>query len=470
MKKVRIIASMLVFLLVACLLAPVISISAESNMSKDKGDDSRKWIMGDVDNDGEVTILDATCIQRILAEIIKNPDEGMILRGKVTEEELSIIDATMIQRFLAELPYSGKINVYVENPADNPTEKPTQAITNPSFVIETVNAKPGDKSVAVKVSVVNNPGIAAIALDINYDKSALALKSFTYNETALQGASTTSYSASVKNPCLFMVSGTKNITGDFVFATLYFDVLDTAIGECPITVTYDEDNVYNIAENNISFDIIPGAIITPGQRPTETSATAFTVTFKDYDGRVLSTQTVEKGKNATAPSPVSREGYVFVGWSVSFDNVQKDLTVTAMYLALSDSPCFVVERVSAKPGQKNVAVTVAVKNNPGIAAIALDIMFDKSNLTLIGFTYNASVLNGVSTTSYSASASTPCLYMVNGTQNISGDFTFATLYFDIPAKASGTYPISLVYDPDNVYNLAEENIPFEVINGSITVS
>ena len=57
----------------------------------------------------------------------------------------------------------------------------------------------------------------------------------------------------------------------------------------------------------------------------------YTVTFKDWDGSVLKTQTVESGKSATAPSNPSREGYEFTGWDKLFNNITSDLTVTAQY-------------------------------------------------------------------------------------------------------------------------------------------
>ena len=57
----------------------------------------------------------------------------------------------------------------------------------------------------------------------------------------------------------------------------------------------------------------------------------YTVTFKDYDGTVLSTQSVAYGSAATAPADPEREGYTFSGWDVSFDNITADTTVTAIY-------------------------------------------------------------------------------------------------------------------------------------------
>jgi uncharacterized repeat protein (TIGR02543 family) len=57
----------------------------------------------------------------------------------------------------------------------------------------------------------------------------------------------------------------------------------------------------------------------------------YTVTFTDWDDRVIDTQTVEHGSGATAPDDPAREGYTFIGWDVVFDNVIADLTVAAQY-------------------------------------------------------------------------------------------------------------------------------------------
>lgn len=65
-------------------------------------------LLGDVDGDGEVTIIDATCIQRKLANIAT---AKYIEAAADTDEdgELTIIDATVIQRWLAQLPTNENI-------------------------------------------------------------------------------------------------------------------------------------------------------------------------------------------------------------------------------------------------------------------------------------------------------------------------------------------------------------------------
>ena len=66
------------------------------------------YILGDVDGDGEVTIIDATCIQRKLASI---PTVKFVEEAADADEdgELTIIDATVIQRWLVQLPSNENI-------------------------------------------------------------------------------------------------------------------------------------------------------------------------------------------------------------------------------------------------------------------------------------------------------------------------------------------------------------------------
>lgn len=62
-------------------------------------------------------------------------------------------------------------------------------------------------------------------------------------------------------------------------------------------------------------------------------AHTFEVNFVDYDGTVLSTETVDYGESALAPEVAERDGYVFIGWdNDSFDSVTETMVVTAQYV------------------------------------------------------------------------------------------------------------------------------------------
>lgn len=57
----------------------------------------------------------------------------------------------------------------------------------------------------------------------------------------------------------------------------------------------------------------------------------YTVTFKNYDGTVLKTETVTEGESASAPEAPVREGYIFIGWDKEFSSITSDIIVTAQY-------------------------------------------------------------------------------------------------------------------------------------------
>ncbi len=57
----------------------------------------------------------------------------------------------------------------------------------------------------------------------------------------------------------------------------------------------------------------------------------YTVTFVDYDGTTLKTETVEHGAQATAPAAPTREHYVFDRWDAAFNDVTANVTIRATY-------------------------------------------------------------------------------------------------------------------------------------------
>lgn len=72
----------------------------------------------------------------------------------------------------------------------------------------------------------------------------------------------------------------------------------------------------------------------------------FTIKFVDYNGTALSTQTVEYGKMPTTPANPSREGYDFTGWDKSVVSVTGNATYTAQYKVKTFTITWVLDGVS----------------------------------------------------------------------------------------------------------------------------
>jgi len=70
----------------------------------DKNNIGKKLLIGDADLNGEITILDATCIQRYLAKLESLSADALKAADSDISQEVTIVDATLIQRMLAKLP------------------------------------------------------------------------------------------------------------------------------------------------------------------------------------------------------------------------------------------------------------------------------------------------------------------------------------------------------------------------------
>ncbi|WP_207654515.1 InlB B-repeat-containing protein, partial [Lacrimispora amygdalina] len=58
------------------------------------------------------------------------------------------------------------------------------------------------------------------------------------------------------------------------------------------------------------------------------------VTFKDWDGTLLSEQTIDYGQDAVPPEP-ERAGYRFIGWDKSYKDIKEDTVLKAQYEMIS---------------------------------------------------------------------------------------------------------------------------------------
>ena len=136
------------------------------------------------------------------------------------------------------------------------------------------------------------------------------------------------------------VTGNVTVTANYIvtkhtLVSYYVDEQGHTMAS-PATLTYDRGTNYSITSPEIegytaSLPIVSGVLTADTTVTVVYSINTYTVTFYDWDGTVISTQTVDYGTAATAPADPTREGYNFIGWDTDFSNVKSDLSVTALY-------------------------------------------------------------------------------------------------------------------------------------------
>ena len=108
----------------------------------------------------------------------------------------------------------------------------------------------------------------------------------------------------------------------------------------------------------------------------------YEVIFEDWDGTIISTQSVLTGDNAILPNAPAREGYEFCGWSGNYTNVNNDATVVAQYIDSSNTNVFKVYSSKAKKGD-TVKLTVYLGGMVETCGFDLRLRYDKDALKFI---------------------------------------------------------------------------------------
>lgn len=180
-----------------------------------------------------------------------------------------------------------------------------------TMTVGTVDGYRGEK-VVVPVVVSNNPGIAAAIVTITYDTNNLKLNKV---ETGADFPGLLERSAKI----VWVTSATDDdgnkidVTANSAIFNLTFTVLDTAAdGNYPIELTIAErGGATNLAEQNVTFTAVNGAIKV-AEKPATTTPAPATTTSAPAPATTAAAATTTAGNSGKKDSPKTADAGVAV--------------------------------------------------------------------------------------------------------------------------------------------------------------
>ncbi|WP_297417468.1 chitobiase/beta-hexosaminidase C-terminal domain-containing protein [Clostridium sp.] len=172
------------------------------------------------------------------------------------------------------------------------------------------------------ITVTSGMTIKAIAVKSGMTDSSVMSESYTIMETVAAPTASIAGGAVASGTTVTLSSGTDG-------ATIYY----TTDGSTPTASSTQYTGAITVTSGMTIKAIAVKSGMTDSSVMSEsyTIISTYTVTFKDYNGTVLKTQSVNEGGSATAPTAPTRVGYAFAGWDKIFTNITENITVMATY-------------------------------------------------------------------------------------------------------------------------------------------
>lgn len=233
----------------------------------------------------------------------------------------------------------------------------------------------------------------------------------------------------------------KEIAGAFYgctsLKTIVIKGANTTIGNNCFGRVYNKETSKTETLDGVTIYGVPGS-------PAETYANQYGITFKDINELPAPTEPTQPTEPVEPTQPVEPTEPID-----------------------PDAPRFEVINVKAMAGEE-VSVELSVKNNPGITALSVQLSYPEE-LTLTSVDYTTPFSSKATGSNKLQSPFTVSWYSPSSADE-DEDGVFATLTFKVAEDAAlGTYPITLTYDEDNVFDSTFKNISFAVKNGTLTV-
>ena len=213
--------------------------------------------------------------------------------------------------------------------------------------------------------------------------------------------------------------------------------------------------------------VLAGAILTVIFTTTQKTE-SYTVTFQDFDGTVLRTETVKSGEAATAPENPQREGYTFAGWDRAYTPIVKDTVIVAQYTRVTEA-VFTVDTVTVSLDTQQVEIAVSVTNNPGILGMLFSVNYDQEALNLVDCE-NGVALSALTFQKPSRYKS-GCNFLWYGSETGTvTDGEILLLTFEITDGANpGTYPIIIQWSEEDILDNNCDLLNPDVVQGGIVI-
>ena len=229
------------------------------------------------------------------------------------------------------------------------------------FSVENVTAAPGT-DVSVAFNIEGEYESHALTAFVRYDTNMLSVvgngiaQGNIWQNMIGNGGTVVADAVTRPGQVPFMaIMPTNPFSGNGTIFTMNFHVNESVELGTVIPLELEIREFYYMPVQQTSPTLIPFT----SDNGSITAQVYHSVTFVDYDGTVLSAQSVAHGSAAIEPTVPEREGYAFIGWDKDFSNVTEDMTVTAQYSANSYSITYTIngEEYTAQTYEFGAAVS-----------------------------------------------------------------------------------------------------------------
>lgn len=157
--------------------------------------------------------------------------------------------------------FAGWSHNYTDIRKDTVTTAEYVRITDTAFKVDTVTVATDAKTVDVKISVIHNPGILGMVFAVDYDESALKLVDCQNGDALAALAFMEPSKLRSGSKFVWYGSETGEIT-DGEMLILTFEIPESTLpGSYPITVSWNDADIYDGNLDMLKPSAIPGAIV-----------------------------------------------------------------------------------------------------------------------------------------------------------------------------------------------------------------